>query len=211
MTAIEFPNALGKVNDKYIIEAINYVEENGTRKHPVQKIKRIVLIAAIVTAVMLLSAMAYAIIHYFSTAIENTKLYCLTGDNTIISEEQGVISPEDAAYKLAELFMRDLMIKDETRTYRVTEYKELSVTLHSTIEMDSETACIYALKESEISADTWIVEISVLYKYEGIMSPIGPSNHAWIDVLYQGSPIDFLLKRDGETYSLQSRYEPANS
>ena len=169
------------------------------------------LIAAIVTAVMLLSAMAYAIIHYFSTAIENTKLYCLTGDNTIISEEQGVISPEDAAYKLAELFMQDLMTKDETRTYRVTEYKELSVTLHSTIEMDSETACIYALKESEISADTWIVEISVLYKYEGIMSPIGPSNHEWIDVLYQGSPIDFLLKRDGETYSLQSRYEPANS
>ena len=73
MTAIEFSNALGKVNDKYIIEAINYVEENSTRKHPVQKIKRIVLIAAIVTAVMLLSAMAYAIIHYFSTAIE--KLY----------------------------------------------------------------------------------------------------------------------------------------
>ena len=211
MTAIEFSNALGKVNDKYIIEAINYVEENSTRKHPVQKIKRIVLIAAIVTAVMLLSAMAYAIIHYFSTAIENTKLYCLTGDNTIISEEQGVISPEDAAYKLAELFMQDLMTKDETRTYRVTEYKELSVTLHSTIEMDSETACIYALKESEISADTWIVEISVLYKYEGIMSPIGPSNHEWIDVLYQGSPIDFLLKRDGETYSLQSRYESANS
>ena len=211
MTAIEFSNALGKINDKYIIEAINYVEENSTRKHPVQKIKRIVLIAAIVTAVMLLSAMAYAIIHYFSTAIENTKLYCLTGDNTIISEEQGVISPEDAAYKLAELFMQDLMTKDETRTYRVTEYKELSVTLHSTIEMDSETACIYALKESEISADTWIVEISVLYKYEGIMSPIGPSNHEWIDVLYQGSPIDFLLKRDGETYSLQSRYEPANS
>lgn len=211
MTAIEFSNALGKINDKYIIEAINYVGENGIRKHPVQKIKRIVLIAAIVTAVMLLSAMAYAIIHYFSTAIENTKLYCLTGDNTIISEEQGVISPEDAAYKLAELFMQDLMTKDETRTYRVTEYKELSVTLHSTIEMDSETACIYALKESEISADTWIVEISVLYKYEGIRSPIGPSNHEWIDVLYQGSPIDFLLKRDGETYSLQSRYEPANS
>ena len=146
-----------------------------------------------------------------NTASENTKLYCLTGDNTIISEEQGVISPEDAAYKLAELFMQDLMTKDETRTYRVTEYKELSVTLHSTIEMDSETACIYALKESEISADTWIVEISVLYKYEGIMSPIGPSNHEWIDVLYQGSPIDFLLKRDGETYSLQSRYESANS
>ena len=211
MTAIEFSNALGKINDKYIVEAINYVEENGIRKHPVPKIKRIVLIAAIVTAVMLLSAMAYAIIHYFSTAIENTKLYCLTGDNTIISEEQGGIPPEDAAYKLAELFMQDLMTKDETRTYRVTEYKELSVTLHSTIEMDSETACIYALKESEISADTWIVEISVLYKYEGIMSPIGPSNHEWIDVLYQGSPIDFLLKRDGETYSLQSRYESANS
>ena len=129
----------------------------------------------------------------------------------ITSEEQGAISPEAAAYKLAELFMQDLMTEDETRTYRVTEYKDLSVTLRSTMEMDSETACIYFLKESEISEDTWIVEISVLYKYEGALSPIGPSNHEWIDVLYQGSPIDFLLKRDGGTYSLQSRYETENS
>lgn len=62
-------------------------------------------------------------------------------------------------------------------------------------------------KEEEISPDTWIVEISVSYKYEGILSPVGPSNGEGIDILYQESPIGFLITKDGNSYSLQSRYE----
>ena len=70
MTAIEFSNALGKITDKYILEAINYtkasaITEKSVKKFPVQRIKRLVLVAAIITALLLLSAMAYAVIHHF--------------------------------------------------------------------------------------------------------------------------------------------------
>lgn len=68
-------------------------------------------------------------------------------------------------------------------------------------------AKIYSLKDEEISPDTWIVEIAVSYKYEGTLSPIGPSNGEWIDVLYQASPIGFLMTKEGNSYSLQSRYD----
>ena len=52
-------------------------------------------------------------------------------------------------------------------------------------------AKIYSLKDEEISPDTWIVEIAVSYKYEGTLSPIGPGNGEWIDVLYQAALLDF--------------------
>ena len=117
------------------------------------------------------------------------------------------LSPEEAAQELAVLFMEDLKTAGRERTYRVTEYKNLSVSVMPTSQMDVETAAIYFLKEEEISPDTWIVEISVSYKSEGILSPVGPSNGEWIDVLNQASPIGFLMTKDGNSYSLQSRYE----
>jgi len=119
----------------------------------------------------------------------------------------GHTSPEEAATDLAALFMDALTEEDNSRAYRVTEYKDLSVSLLPTKEVDEETAAIYALRDNEISEETWIVEISVLYKYEGVLSPIGPSNGEWIDVLYQASPIGFLMEKDGDTYSLQPRYQ----
>ena len=85
-------------------------------------------------------------------------------------------------------------------------YKNLSVSVMPTSQIDAETAAIYSLREEEISPDTWLVEISVSYKYEGILSPVGPSNGEWIDILYQASPIGFLMTKDGNSYSLQSRY-----
>ena len=122
------------------------------------------------------------------------------------SRQPGLLSPEEAAQKLAVLFMEDLKTDSEERTFKVTEYKNLFVSVMPTSQIDAETAAIYSLREEEISPDTWLVEISVSYKYEGILSPVGPSNGEWIDILYQASPIGFLMIKDGNSYSLQSRY-----
>ena len=62
------------------------------------------------------------------------------------------------------------------------------------------------LRDDEIAADRWIVQIDVEYRYEGIISPAGPGVGQWMDVLWQGSPVDFLLCRDGNTFTMQSRY-----
>ena len=146
------------------------------------------------------------IIRSYSTTIENTTLYWYTDAGVVDSSQPGSLSPEEAAQKLAVLFMEDLKTDSEERTFKVTEYKNLSVSVMPTSQIDAETAAIYCLREEEISPDTWLVEISVSYKYEGILSPVGPSNGEWIDILYQASPVGFLMKKDGNSYSLQSRY-----
>lgn len=194
-----------ELNDKYVSKTIIY---RGTTKSEAHiHFRKARIIATIVTALLLLSAAAYAIICYYSTTIENTTLYWYTDNGVLTSEQNASLSPEDAAYELAVLFMDDLKEEKEERTFRVTEYKDLSVSVIPTSQMDEETAAIYFLKEEEILPDTWIVEISVSYKYEGILSPIGPSTGDWIDILYQGSPVGFLMTKEGNSYSLQSRYE----
>ena len=205
MNAKKFSLALGEVNEKYVTEAIEYsgATKLATRTH----FRKALIIAAIITALLLLSAAAYAVIRYYSTTIENTTLYWYTDNGVLTSEQNTSLSPEDAAYELAVLFMDDLKAEKEGKTFRVTEYKDLSVSVMPTSQMDKETAAIYFLKEEEISPDTWVVEIAVSYKYEGTLSPIGPSNGEWIDVLYQASPVGFLMTKEGNSYSLQSRYE----
>ena len=205
MNAKKFSLALGEVNEKYVTEAIEYsgATKLATRTH----FRKALIIAAIITALLLLSAAAYAVIRYYSTTIENTTLYWYTDNGVLTSEQNTSLSPEDAAYELAVLFMDDLKAEKEGKTFRVTEYKDLSVSVMPTSQMDKETAEIYFLKDEEISPDTWVVEIAVSYKYEGTLSPIGPSNGEWIDVLYQASPVGFLMTKEGNSYSLQSRYE----
>lgn len=205
MNAKKFSLALGEVNEKYVTEAIEYsgTTKLATRTH----FRKALIIAAIITALLLLSAAAYAVIRYYSTTIENTTLYWYTDNGVLTSEQNTSLSPEDAAYELAVLFMDDLKAEKEGKTFRVTEYKDLSVSVMPTSQMDKETAAIYFLKDEEISPDTWVVEIAVSYKYEGTLSPIGPSNGEWIDILYQASPVGFLMAKEGNSYSLQSRYE----
>lgn len=205
MNAKKFSLALGEVNEKYVTEAIEYsgTTKLATRTH----FRKALIIAAIITALLLLSAAAYAVIRYYSTTIENTTLYWYTDNGVLTSEQNTSLSPEDAAYELAVLFMDDLKAEKEGKTFRVTEYKDLSVSVMPTSQMDKETAAIYFLKDEEISPDTWVVEIAVSYKYEGTLSPVGPSNGEWIEVLYQASPVGFLMTKEGNSYSLQSRYE----
>lgn len=174
-----------------------------------KKAKRPLWIITITAGVLLLAAAAYAVSDYYSqaaptatptvisTAIENTNPYYYTDNGD---------APEKAAYELAVLFMDDLKSENKARTFRITEYKDLAVSIEPTTQIDDETAAIYGMQDREISENTWIVEIAATYKYEGIISPIGPANGEWIDILYQGSPIGFLLTKDRNTYSLRSRY-----
>lgn len=144
----------------------------------------------------------------YDSPIWNTKLRCYFGAGREgYADAGGVLTPEQAAQELAKMFMDDLCTESGERTFRVTEYRDLSVDVVRTTAMDEETRAIYFLSEDEIGENKWIVEISVEYKYEGVKSPIGPASGEWIDVLYQGSPAGFLMVRDGNDYSLRSRME----
>jgi len=120
---------------------------------------------------------------------------------------EGLKSTEEVAQTFAKMYMDELCEESDERSFRITEYKNLSVDVIPTISMDTEVKSIYNLNNNEIDNNRWIVEIGVQYKYEGIVSPIGPSNNEWIDILYQASPVGFLLTKDGNSYSFQSRFK----
>lgn len=150
MNSKNFSEAMNKLEDKYITEAItyNHMSKTGTHRH----IKKGFLIAALIAALLLLCAAAYAtIIRSYSTTIENTTLYWYTDTGVVDSSQPGSLSPEEAAQKLAVLFMEDLKTDSEERTFKVTEYKNLSVSVMPTSQIDAETAAIYCLREEEIS------------------------------------------------------------
>ena len=130
------------------------------------------------------------------TLIGNTKIYSYTGRATA----------EGAASSLAMFFMEDLKKKDYSKSFRVTEYRNLSVTLIATQGADQETRTAYHLREDEISPNTWLAEISVEYKYDGVLAPTGISSGEW----NSGGKTGFLLTKDGDNYTLQSRHETAN-
>ena len=129
----------------------------------------------------------------YSIPIENTKLYVYVSGKRALDSEESTTYPEEAAVELAKSFLDDLMTPSDARTFTITEYRDLKVRLLPTTDMDRESADIYVLRPSEISKDTWIVEIDVSFQYEGVISPIGSADQRWIDILYQGSPIGFLL------------------
>ena len=103
MNSKNFSEAMNKLEDKYITEAItcNHMSKTGTHGH----IKKGFLIAALIAALLLLCAAAYAIIRSYSTTIENTTLYWYTDAGVVDSRQPGLLSPEEAAQKLAVLFM----------------------------------------------------------------------------------------------------------
>ena len=156
----------------------------------------------------------------YSIPIENTKLYVYVSGESASDSEESTTYPEEAAVELAKSFLDDLMTPSDARTFTITEYRDLKVRLLPTTDMDRESADIYVLRPSEISKDTWIVEIDVStiqvsllisdsFQYEGVISPIGSADQRWIDSLYQGSPIGFLLTRNGTEYTMRSRYSGA--
>lgn len=218
MTRPRIVTALGYIDDDLILDAVYYKGKskytaeqtkqlnNYTRIHSHRRLKRILLIAAVIAGILMCTLLAYAIIRQYTTTIENTTLYVITDNGRVTASSQEQLTPEAAAYELARLFMDDLKKEDPSRTFRITEYEDLRVEAVATMDMDVETAAIYNLQEEEKSENTWVVEIYVRYRYEGILSPIGPSNGEWIDVLYQASPIGFLMTKDDNSYSLQSRY-----
>ena len=137
---------------------------------------------------------------------ESTNLCCYTDTGREVrAEAEGALTPDQAAEALARMYMDGLCEGSDTRTFRITEYKDLAVTVALTASMDRETRAICFLSDDEIGDTQWVVEIEVQYKYEGVKSPLGPSNGEWIDILYPGSPVGFLLTRDGNGYSLRFR------
>ena len=137
----------------------------------------------------------------YSTIMENLTIFTLPGEG---------LSPEEAAYQLAELFLEDLEGEDPGRTFRLTEYADLEVKLLlPTLDMDGETAAIYGLAWEELREDMWLVDLQARFRYTGVISPMGPSEgDRWCDQLHQGSPIGFLLTKTEMGYTLQSRHMP---
>lgn len=210
------------MNEKILLAAITYIpetmileaENNVTIKNALRSYRRRVrtfLLVSLFVTLAFLTLTGFAVYHFFySTPIENTNLYVYVDDMVLSDTVSTIEDPEVAATVLAEMYLEDMMTASDERTFTITKYKNLNVHLYPTIGMDEDTAATYLLQPSEISENTWIMEIEVMFQYQGTLSPIGSIEGQWIDVLYQASPIGFLLTKDGTEYTLQSRYYTAN-
>ncbi|MBR2095819.1 MAG: hypothetical protein IJ908_09495 [Fibrobacter sp.] len=209
MTGLELLLAMSSIRDDWIAEAIpkRIMEFAATKKKTVLH-KRLLLLAAVLAALIALAAAVYAAVRLSISPIENTSLYSVSVDagQSCETNDSVMRTPEQAALLLAELYLDDLCTPSETRSFQITAYRNLSVEVTPTSSMEMETREIYALRDQEIAENTWIVEIHVEYQYEGTMTPMGPGQGQWIDVLYQSSPIGFLMTRSQSHYTMQSRY-----
>lgn len=112
-------------------------------------------------------------------------------------------------------FVEDLMVPDELRTFTITEYRNLTVDVTPTLELSEadRSQYNYGLSEAELGENTWIVEFNMEYRFEGVLHgpPVGPSTGLpedyWVEEVHQGSPVGFLLTRDGDEFTLRSRYD----
>ena len=133
----------------------------------------------------------------------NTELYRCEGDD-----------PYEAALKLITAYVEDLMVPDDLRSFTITQYRNLTVEIEPTLEMSDAAISqyIYNLSTEEIGENTWILEFGMEYRWDGVLHdpPNGPSTGVpddyWETVVHQGSPRGFLLTRNGNEFTLQSRY-----
>jgi len=134
---------------------------------------------------------------------------------TLLAENEAVsvvydylLAPEDAALELATMYVESLKKEAEGRSYVITEYEDLYIkNLWRTTELDDEMISVFGLDDDEIGENKWLLELSFRFRYEGTLSPIGPSNGEWFSVLHQRSPMGYLMEKEGNDYSLYSRYE----
>ena len=119
--------------------------------------------------------------------------------------------PQKAAETLVAAYVDDLTKMDNMRCFTITDYRNLEVSVTPTLEMSEADRSVYNynLKDSEIGEDHWIVEFTMEYRWTGVLHdpPAGPGNgDYWMEQVHQGSPVGFLLTRDGDEFILRSRY-----
>ena len=143
----------------------------------------------------------------YSTQIQNPKTFTYTA-----AEDD---TPETAALALACLYMDDLMLPSDERTFRVTAYKKPQMAIVSpTIGFVPPNEDSYRLADDEIAENTWIVDFDARYLFAGTVSPIGHRPEAdpekdsaeWIFPMYEGSRVGFLMTKNGSEYTLRSRW-----
>lgn len=134
----------------------------------------------------------------------NTQVYRWEGDD-----------PNEAALALVTAYVEDLMVPDEMRTFTLLGYRNLAVELTPTLELGEQARSDYgyAMSAEEIGEHTWLVELEMEYRWTGLLHdpPAGPGDNlpedVWVSQVCQGSPgIGFLLTRNGNEFTLQSRY-----
>lgn len=128
-------------------------------------------------------------------AMENPNTYELTGN----------MSAEEAANQLVDMFMNALKEPDETRAFRLTGWKDLTVEVHPS--SDALTEGDWGVREGSpyITDHTWLVYIQAYIQYEGIYNPIGPwifSSDDWRVLLHEGSRRPLILTRTDTGYTL---------
>ena len=133
----------------------------------------------------------------YASALYNPKTYSIAGE----------MGEQAAAERLAAMFLDDQAEPDPSRTFCLTEYRDLAVEVYPTSVVNDQTDTDWGIpRDSELIADNvWLVYISASFRFAGVYAPIGPpADGLWYETLHQGSPAPLLLTKTDGGYTLFS-------
>lgn len=132
----------------------------------------------------------------WNQAMSNPNTYELTGN----------MSVEEAANQLVVMFLDALKEPDETRTFRLTAWKDLTIEIHPSSDALTQEVDWGVRENSRYITDhTWLVYIEAFIQYEGTYTPVGPwiyPSDTWYIPLYQGGRRPLILTRTDTGYTL---------
>ena len=133
----------------------------------------------------------------YASALYNPKTYSIAGE----------MGEQAAAERLAAMFLDDQAEPDPSRTFCLTEYRDLAVEVYPASVVNEQTDTDWGIpRDSELIADNvWLVYISASFRFAGVYAPIGPpADGLWYETLHQGAPAPLLLTKTDGGYTLFS-------
>lgn len=121
---------------------------------------------------------------------------------------QTAADSDEAVYEAAEVLVGEMLDamkqSDPSRSFVLTEYKDVELRLHHSSEvLDRTQEWGIAADSALVNDDVWLVYVDVAFRFEGLYGAIGkPIDDRWWTVLHQGGAAPMILLKTEDSYLL---------
>ena len=121
---------------------------------------------------------------------------------------QTAADPDEAVYEAAEVLVGEMFDamkqSDPSRSFVLTEYKDVELRLHHSSEvLDRTQDWGIAADSALVNDDVWLVYVDAAFRFEGLYGAIGkPIDDRWWTALHQGSAAPMILLKTEDSYQL---------
>ncbi len=121
---------------------------------------------------------------------------------------QTAADSDEAVYEAAEVLVGEMLDamkqSDPSRSFVLTEYKDVELRLHHSSEvLDRTQDWGIAADSALVNDDVWLVYVDAAFRFEGLYGAIGkPIDDRWWTALHQGSAAPMILLKTADSYLL---------